>query len=228
MSLKSEIVEAGRRLYLAGLVASNDGNISAVDTDGSIIATPSGVSKGYMTEEMLLRVDADGRVIESPADLKPSSELKMHLAIYRENPALRAVVHAHPPIATAFASAGVPLDLAVAQETVVQLGIVPVAPFAVPGTQALADSAAPFCREYNAVLLEYHGVTTWGGSVTQALHRMESAEYYARLMMNLRMMGLTRPMTPEQVDALIALRPDWGISGGGRPRDSENYSQEHK
>ena len=217
MSLESEIVEAGRRLYLAGLVASNDGNISAVDTDGTVITTPSGVSKGYMTEDMLIRTDMSGRVLEAAGGLKPSSELKMHLAIYRESPALRAVVHAHPPIATAFASAGQPLDLAVAQETVVQLGVVPVAPFAVPGTQELADSAAPFCREYNAVLLEYHGVTTWGGSVTQALHRMESVEYYARLLMNLRMMGLTRPMTRAQTQELIALRPAWGIDGGGVP-----------
>jgi L-fuculose-phosphate aldolase len=217
MSLESEIVEAGRRLYLAGLVASNDGNISAVDTDGTVITTPSGVSKGYMTEDMLIRTDMSGRVLEAAGGLKPSSELKMHLAIYRESPALRAVVHAHPPIATAFASAGQPLDLAVAQETVVQLGVVPVAPFAVPGTQELADSAAPFCREYNAVLLEYHGVTTWGGSVTQALHRMESVEYYARLLMNLRMMGLTRPMTRAQTQELIALRPAWGIDGGGLP-----------
>ena len=217
MSLKSEIVEAGRRLYLAGLVASNDGNISAVDTDGTVITTPSGVSKGYMAEDMLIRTDMSGRVLEAAEGLRPSSELKMHLAIYRESPALRAVVHAHPPVATAFASAGQPLDLAVAQETVVQLGVVPVAPFAVPGTQELADSAAPFCREYNAVLLEYHGVTTWGGSVTQALHRMESVEYYAKLLMNLRMMGLTRPMTRAQVDELIALRPAWGISGGGVP-----------
>lgn len=217
MSLKSEMVEAGRRLYLAGLVASNDGNISAVDTDGTIITTPSGVSKGYMTEDMLIRTDMSGHVLEAAEGLKPSSELKMHLAIYRESPALRAVVHAHPPVATAFASAGQPLDLAVAQETVVQLGVVPVAPFAVPGTQELADSAAPFCREYNAVLLEYHGVTTWGGSVTQALHRMESVEYYAKLLMNLRMMGLTRPMTRGQVEELIALRPAWGIDGGGVP-----------
>ena len=217
MSLESEIVEAGRRLYLAGLVASNDGNISAVDTDGTVITTPSGVSKGYMTEDMLIRTDMSGRVLEAAGGLKPSSELKMHLAIYRESPELRAVVHAHPPIATAFASAGQPLDLAVAQETVVQLGVVPVAPFAVPGTQELADSAAPFCREYNAVLLEYHGVTTWGGSVTQALHRMESVEYYARLLMNLRMMGLTRPMTRAQTQELIALRPAWGIDGGGVP-----------
>lgn len=216
MSLKSEIIEAGRRLYTAGLVASNDGNISVIDEDGTVITTPSGVSKGFMTEDMLVRTDMDGKILEG--GMKPSSELKMHLAIYRENPAIRAVVHAHPPLATTFASAGIPLDKAILQETVVQLGIVPIAPYAVPGTQALADSCAPFCRDYNAVLLEYHGVTTWGRDIKQALHRMESTEYYAKISMLLRTMGAERPMTQAQIDGLLAIRPDWGIDAGGRPQ----------
>lgn len=216
MSLKTEIIEAGKRLYLAGLVASNDGNISALCPDGTVWATPTGVSKGFMTEDMLVRLDRDGNVLEGT--LRPSSEIKMHLAVYRENPALRAVVHAHPPKATAFASAGVPLDSAILQETVVQLGVVPLAPYAVPGTRELAESVAPFCREYNAALMEYHGVTTWGDSVMQALHRMESVEYYAKVLMDLRLLGAERPMTEKQIDGLLALRPGWGISGGGRPK----------
>jgi len=216
MSLKREIIEAGKRLYQAGLVASNDGNISARAEDGTVWATPSGVSKGFMTEEMLVRLDLDGHVLEGSA--KPSSEIKMHLRVYRENEALRAVVHAHPPKATVFASAGIPLDSAILQETVVQLGVVPLAPYAVPGSADLAEGIAPFCRDYNAVLLEYHGVTTWGTSMTQALHRMESVEYYAKMLMDLRMLGIERPMTQRQIDDLLALRPAWGISGGGRPK----------
>lgn len=217
MSLKSEIVEAGRRLYRARLVVSNDGNISARCPDGSIWCTPSGVSKGFMSEDMLIRTDLDGNVLES-GGLKPSSEIKLHLRIYRENPDIAAVVHAHPPIATAFASAGLALDSAVLQETVVQLGVVPLAPYAPPGSAAVAESVAPFCRSHNAVLMEYHGVTAWGGSVTQALHRMESVEYYAMILMNLRMMGAERPMTSEQIDALLSLRPAWGVKGGGIPK----------
>ena len=90
--------------------------------------------------------------------------------------------------------------------------------YALPGTAELAESVAPYCRDYNAALMEYHGVTSWGGSVTQALHRMESVEYYAKILMNLRVMRAERPMTAEQIDALLALRPDWGVTGGGRPR----------
>lgn len=216
MSLKKEIVEAGRRLYLAGLVASNDGNISARCPDGTVWTTPTGVSKGFMTEDMLVRIDMDGNILEG--DLKPSSETKMHLHIYRENPDIKAVVHAHPPIATTFASAGLALDSAILQETVIQLGVVPLAPYAVPGTEALAESVAPYCRDYNAALMEYHGVTAWGESVKQALHRMESVEYYAKIMMNLHVMGVQRPMTEEQIDGLLALRPAWGIKAGGRPK----------
>lgn len=217
MSLKSEIIQAGQRLYQARLVASNDGNISARCPDGSIWCTPSGVSKGFMSEDMLIRMDLDGNVLEHGA-LKPSSEIKMHLAIYRANPEITAVVHAHPPIATAFASAGLSLDSAILQETVVQLGVVPLVPYALPGTAELAESVAPYCRDYNAALMEYHGVTAWGEGVTQALHRMESVEYYAKLLMNLRMMRAERPMTEEQIDALLELRPGWGVKGGGRPR----------
>lgn len=215
--MKGEIVEAGRRLYQAGLVVSNDGNISARCPDGSIWCTPGGVSKGFMSEDMLIRTDPEGNVLEG-GGLKPSSEIKMHLRVYRENPDIAAVVHAHPPVATTFASAGLALDSAVLQETVVQLGVVPLAPYALPGSAGAAESVAPFCRSHNAVLMEYHGVTTWGGSVTQALHRMESVEYYAKILMNLRMMGAERPMTAEQIDSLLALRPAWGVKGGGIPR----------
>ena len=218
MSVKSEIVAAGRRLYERGLVASNDGNISVRTADG-VWATPTNVSKGAMTEDMLVRLDLDGSVLEG--DRRPSSEIRMHLAIYRTNPDILAVVHAHPPAATTFASAGLPLDSAILQETVVQLGVVPLAPYALPGTQELAESCAPLCRDYNAALLEYHGATAWGASLTQALHRMESVEYYAQILMKLRLLGLERPMTAEQTDALLSLRPAWGVAGGGRPRCRE-------
>jgi len=219
MSLQSEIIQAGQRLYQTGLVISNDGNISARCPDGSIWCTPSGVSKGFMSEDMLIRTDLDGNVLSGGRGglFRPSSEIKMHLCIYRANPDISAVVHAHPPAASTFASAGLALDSAVLQETVVQLGVVPLVPYELPGTSELAGSVAPYCRDYNAALMEYHGAVSWGGSVTQALHRMESVEYYAKILMNLRMMGVTRPMTDEQIDALLTLRPGWGVKAGGRP-----------
>jgi len=210
------ILAAGRRLYEQGLVVSNDGNISARLADGTVLITPSGVSKGYLTAEMLVVVDLDGNRLEGEG--VPSSETGLHLRLYRENPEIRGVVHAHPPAAAVFASAGIPLDRAILQEAVVQLGVIPVAPYALPGSPAVGESVAPLCRDYNGALLEYHGAVTWGDSVQQALHRMETLEYCARVESGLRQMGVDRPMTEEQIDELLALREKWKVSGGGRPR----------
>ena len=217
--LRAQIVEAGKRLYTRGLVAANDGNISARTSDNEIWATPTNVSKGFMTEEMLVRLDLDGNVLEGA--LKPSSEVKMHLEIYKRSPDVMSVCHAHPPAATTYAAAGVPLDKAFLQETVVLLGIIPVAPYQMPGSPELALGAAEFCPDYNGVLLEHHGLVTWGASVSQALHRLEGIEFYATVSMNLRMMGLERPMTHGQIEKLLELRPAWGITGGGVPTGRE-------
>ena len=195
------ILEVGRRLYQRGFVAANDGNISVMTAPGVLWATPTGVSKGFMTADMLVRTDLDGTVLEGSA--RPSSELKMHLRAYRENPEIRAVVHAHPPVSTAFAIAGIPLDQPILSEAVMQLGVVPVAPYAQPGTRAVPDSIAPFCRTCRAVLLANHGAVTWGASLMEAYFRMESLEHYAQTTLNsVYLLGRARPLSPEQVEAL--------------------------
>jgi L-fuculose-phosphate aldolase len=206
---KAEILDAGRKIYQRGLVAANDGNLSVRVGDNALWVTPTGVSKGAMTEDMLVKLSLDGTVLEGTR--KPSSETKMHLRIYQENPAVRAVVHAHPPAATAFAAAGLPLDRPVLQEAVVQLGTVPVAPFALPGSQAVADSVAPYCQAYRALLLEYHGAVTWGTSMEQAHYRLECLEQLATVTLHLRTLGIHRTMPESLVKALEGLRPAWGI-----------------
>ena len=206
---KKAIILFGQRLYLRGFVASNDGNLSIRVGDNAVWVTPTNVSKGFMTENMLVKLDLSGKVLEGTH--KPSSEIKMHLRIYRENSEVRAVVHAHPPASTAFAAAGIPLDRNVLQEAVVQLGTVPVAPFAIPGSEAVGDSVAPYCRDYRAVLLEYHGAVTWGDSLQQAYARMECLEQYAAIMLHLHTLGCTREMPHQLVQDLIGLRPAWGI-----------------
>ncbi|SHI07790.1 L-fuculose-phosphate aldolase [Sporobacter termitidis DSM 10068] len=212
---KRDILEAGRRMYQKNFVAANDGNLSAKVSDSCVWATPTGISKGFMTEEILVKLDLDGRVVEGTH--KPSSEIKMHLRIYKEVPEVRAVAHAHPPVAAAFAAAGLPLDKALLQEAVVLLGVIPVAGYALPGSEALAESVVPYLRDYNGLLLEHHGAVTWGESVMQALYRLESIEYNATVAMYTKMMGIERPLTNSQIDGLIALRPSWGVTGGGRP-----------
>lgn len=196
-----KIIETGKRMYERGFVAANDGNISARLSDGSILITPTGVSKGDMTPEMLLRVTPDGEIISGGG--KKSSETDMHLRIYRENPAVHAVVHAHPPYSTAFAVAEQPLDIPIYPEALVLLGEVPCAPYAKPGTPAVGDSIAPYCKTHRAVLLAHHGLVAWGKDLTEAWHRMESAEGYARIIMLTKyVMGTVKPLTPEQIEDL--------------------------
>ena len=198
---KTLLLEAGRRLYERGFVASNDGNMSVLVSAGTLWTTPTGVSKGFMTEDMLVKTDLAGTVLEGTR--KPSSELKMHLRVYQENPDLRAAVHAHPPAATSFAIAGLPLDRPILPEAIVQLGTVPVAPYAEPGTQAVPDSIAPFCRDFGGVLLANHGALTWGYDLTQ----METLEYYAQVTINsVFLLGRANALTGEQVERLTEQR----------------------
>lgn len=206
---KASILEVGRKIYQRGLVAANDGNLSVRVGPDALWVTPTGVSKGAMTEDMLVKVDLAGNILTGTR--KPSSETKLHLRLYQEDPLIRAVVHAHPPAATAFAAAGIPLDRPVLQEAVVQLGPVPVAPFALPGSQAVADSVVPYCRQYRALLLEYHGAVTWGDTMEQAHYRLECLEQVAQVTLHLRTLGCDRVMPPELVRDLEALRPSWGI-----------------
>ena len=207
---RRDIVEAGRRMYLRGFVCGSDGNLSARISDTEIIATPSGVAKGFMTAGMLIKLNLDGDVISG--SLKPSSEIKMHLAIYRKAHEIRSVCHAHPPAAAAFAAEGIALDKPFLQESVMLLGVIPVAEYAPPGSRALADGAAAYCNDYHGALLEHHGAVTWGDSVMQGLYRMESIEYTATVAMYSKMMGFTRTLDRGQTDELLAMRADWGIT----------------
>lgn len=213
---KQSILEVGRRMYTKNFVASNDGNISCKVSENTIWCTPTGVSKGYMTDEMLVLMDLDGNVLRGT--WKPSSEMKMHLRVYKENPSVNAVVHAHPPAATSYAIAGIPLNSAILTEAVMGIGEIPLAPYAMPGTQEVPDSIAPFVKTHNACLLANHGALTWGKDVMEAWMRMESVEYYATVSMYTRgLIGQANELTCAQVERLIERRTNSGITTGGRP-----------
>jgi L-fuculose-phosphate aldolase len=198
---KAQIVEFGRRMYAKSYVVANDGNISCKVSEDTIWTTPSGVSKGFMSEEMLVKTDLQGQILEGTC--LPTTELKMHLRLYQENCKIRAVVHAHPPVATAFAIAGIPLDQAILAEAVVQLGTVPIASYGEPGTHEVPDSIAPFCQAYQAVLLANHGALSWGSNLTQAYFRMETLEYYATLIMyTSHIIGKANQLSDAQVERL--------------------------
>lgn len=211
------IVDIGRRMYEKDFVAANDGNISLKISDDLIVATPTNVSKGFMTEDMMVLMRMDGTVLSQGR--RPSSEIKMHLRIYQENLQAAAVCHAHPPVSTAYAIAGMPLDRAIYPEAVVNLGVVPCIHFEMPGSQGIPDSIAPYCCRYNAMLLANHGVVTWGRDLLEAWYRLESTEHYAMI---LRYTGYV-PECPvglsrKQVRELIDIRENaWGITTGGVP-----------
>lgn len=214
---KKAILDIGQRMYMRNFVAANDGNISIRTGENEVWATPTGVSKGFMKKKMLVKVDLEGNVLEGTK--KPSSELKMHLRAYQENPELLSVCHAHPPICTCFAIAGIPLDVPVLAEAVITLGDVPVAPYAELGSKEVPEVIAPYCHTHNGVLLANHGAVTWAEDPYSAYYRLESMEYYANiLMITGKILKEQNTLTEEQVERLLAMREKFGIKRGGRPR----------
>lgn len=213
---KEMIVEIGKRIYDRGLVASNDGNISILVSENELWATPTGVSKGFMTTDMMVKTDLEGNILAG--DRKPSSEIKMHYRVYKESKEARAVVHAHPPVATAFAVAGRALDKAYLTEGVLQLGVVPLTPYATPTTAEVPEAIAPYCREYHAMLLANHGALTWGRDVLEAWRRMEAVEYCANATCMIEQLtDHPRTLTKEQIEQLIRIRSAMGVTTGGIP-----------
>ncbi len=213
---KELIVEIGRRIYDKGFVVSNDGNISVRTGENELWTTPTGVSKGYMTQEMLVKTDLNGRILSGTR--KPSSELKMHCRIYQKNPDAKAVVHAHPQFATAYAVVGKSLGTPYLTEGVLQLGVVPCIAYATPTTDEVPDSIEPYCSEYHAMLLANHGALTWGRDIEEAWRRMEAVEYCAHSTYIIEhMVEKPQKLTGAQVQQLIEIRNAMGIMTGGIP-----------
>ena len=192
-----EIIRVGKLLHEEGLNTGTDGNISCrVDGGKYIWTTCSGSAKGFMTEADLVKTDLMGKVLEGTG--KPSSELKLHLAVYQHNVLAQAAVHAHTVAATALASAGVGLTEPLLPPVTLQLGKVYVAPYALTGTQAVADSILPYVEENNAVLLANHGAVTWGKTLWEAFTRLETLERCAAIYLKVQTLGTPQYLTQEQ------------------------------
>ena len=212
---KKLICEIGYDLWQRGFVAANDGNISVMLDDRTILTTPSGVSKKYLKPDMICRMTAGNEVIYCPDGYKPSSEFKMHLRCYKERPDIRAVVHAHPPTATGFACAGIALDDYSLSEAVMFLGSVPVAPFALPGSEEVPESIVPYLPFHDAILLANHGALTVGTDLTQAYYRMETLEHYAKTALSARLLGGAREIPADNVQACCDLAKEYPIRHPG-------------
>lgn len=209
--LRRDICEVGRRIWQRGFVAANDGNITVRLGNDYLLTTPTGVSKGFMTPDMILKVDMQGRKVSG--HLKPSSEIKMHLAVYAMRPDAQAVVHAHPPNATGFAVAGIPIHRPIMPEVVISLGWVPVARYGTPSTAELPEALKEHLGCHDAVLLENHGALTVGSDVFNAYFKMETIELAAQITMAARALGGEREISPENVEKLMEVRQKLGVQG---------------
>ena len=202
---REAVCRVGKLLYDRGYVAANDGNISVKVAENRLLITPSGVSKGRMTPEMLLVTDLDGTVIEG--DRHPTSEGKMHLEVYRGRPDANAVVHAHPPVSTAFAVCRRGLETPYLSELVAGLGQVPcTTSFAMLSTEEVPESVRPYLADHNALLLANHGALAWGGDLWEAFDRLETVEHTAKIVLNAQLLGGGIPLTEEEVVRLQGLR----------------------
>jgi L-fuculose-phosphate aldolase len=208
--IRADIVEAGRRLYARAYVASNDGNISARLDERRLVTTPKSVSKGFMTPDMMVIVDYEGNKLTGDRDA--SSELPMHLEIYRNRPDVGAVVHAHPPLATGFAVAGIPLTRAVLAEVITTLGSIPIAEYGTPSTAELPEAVRKYIKAHDGMLLANHGAVTCGPSVLAAYYKMETIEHFAKISLVARLLGREHLISREEVERLQGLRGMYGIA----------------
>lgn len=211
--LKEQIVDVGHKLWDKGFVAANDGNISIRLNDREILTTPTGVSKKLLTTEMIIKVDWNGNPIVPNADHRPSSEVKMHIEVYKQRPDVNAIVHAHPPFSTSFAVAGIPLDQAILPEAILTIGAVPIAPYGLPSTMEIPDAIRPYILETDTVLLANHGALTLGTDIINAYYKMETLEHNAQILFRAMQLGKVNEIPEKEVDRLMELREKMKIPG---------------
>ena len=195
-----EIISVGDLLWQRDMVASNDGNISARLSNGWILCTPTGVSKRGMELANLVVVNQEGEIVVG--EKRPSSEIKMHLRIYELAPTMKGVVHAHPTFATVFAVKGEAPPTDLVAETVVLMPTIPIAPFAVPSTNAVPDSISDIVATSNVCLLEHHGALSWGKSVAAAYYQMERLEHMCKLGFYCQLAGADRSISPKRLEQI--------------------------
>ncbi|MFT4007818.1 MAG: class II aldolase/adducin family protein [Lacrimispora sp.] len=213
IKLREQICDICYKMWQLGWVAANDGNVSVKLEDGTFLATPTGMSKSFITPELLVHINEKGEVLEGLPGYRPSSEIKMHLRCYEERKDVGAVLHAHPPVATGYAVAGISLDEYSMIETVIALGSIPVTPYGTPSTYEVPEAIAPYLKDHDAVLLKNHGALTVGTDVITAYYRMETLELFAKISLNARLLGGAEEISGKDIDRLIAMRKDYGVTG---------------
>lgn len=213
LEIREQMCDVCHKMWQLGWVAANDGNVSVKLEDGTFLATPTGISKSFITPEKIVQIDEEGNVIDGLEGYRPSSEIKMHLRCYKERKDVGSVLHAHPPTATGFAVAHVDLDRYTMIETVVALGSIPVTPYGTPSTYEVPDAIAPYLQEHDALLLANHGALTVGADLITAYYRMETLELYAKISLTAHMLGGGKEIDEKNIDRLISMREGYGVTG---------------
>ncbi len=226
--IRQDIVDIGRYVWQKGWIAANDGNISVRLDQERVLCTPTGVCKGLMHSDDLIICDLDGRKLQGVKER--TSEIAMHLAVYNLRPDIRAVVHAHPPVATGFAAAGRSLSVALLPEVVIGLGCVPLADYGLPGTPELLEPMLPLIPKYDALLMGNHGAVCYGEDVYKAYFRMETVEHFARIALVAELLGGAKPLPRTEVDKLLESRTRYGVktrsAGPGCPLAAEEVGED--
>src|SRR5277367_2884425 len=210
---RREMVVFGQMLHQRGYVAATDGNLSVRLDDDRIVVTPTGMSKSMLRASDMVGVDLEGRRLAGNRNV--SSELAMHLLVYRLRPDVRGIVHAHPPTATGFAAAGLALNQPLVCEVVIGLGSIPLAKYGTPGTPELSDALEPLIPHHDAILMANHGVVTFGSSVESAYMKMETVEHFAKIALVTHLLGNEQPLGATEVQKLHEVRHRY--MGGGKP-----------
>ena len=211
--IKEQICDICHKMWQLGWVAANDGNITVKLDDGTFLATPTGISKSFITPEKLVRINAEGEILEANEGYRPSSEIKMHMRVYEKRPDVGSVVHAHPIYATSFAIAGIPLTQPIMPEAVISLGCVPIAEYGTPSTMEIPDNLEKYLPYFDAVLLENHGALTWSTDLNAAYMKMESVEFYAQLLYQSKVLGGPKEFDEKNIEKLYEIRRKFGMAG---------------
>ncbi len=201
---REEIVQYGKMLHQRGFVAAMDGNLSVRLGENRILVTPTCLSKGAMRPGDMVIVDDEGQRVAGRRQV--TSEVGMHLLIYRMRPDVKAIVHAHPPTATGFAAAGIPLTEPLVCEVVMGLGCIPLARYGTPGTSELAQTLEPFVPSYDAILMSNHGVVAYGDTLEHAYMKMETVEHFAQIALVTHLLGRQQPLKEVEIEKLLLAR----------------------
>src|ERR1700752_2357120 len=222
-SARRDLISICHLMYERSYVVSSDGNVSVQLDDGRILATPTMTCKGRMTEDLLAITDLQGRALN---DRRASSELAMHLLIYRERPDVHAVCHAHPPNGTAFAVAGLAIAQPILSEVILTLGCVPLAAYGTPSTDDLTNEMQPFVQHHNALLMANHGAVAYGADLWQAWDRLETLEHTAKIAILSRVLGGSKNLPADAIEKLINVREQAGYLGESARGQACGYLRE--